>query len=136
MNLQRLSRYTDHSQLALRCLTGAFLMHETWDNIVSGARMAEFAQFLAKFGFPVPALMAPLSVAVQFLCGLLLVLGWQTRWAGLLVAANFTVGVAMVHWNESFRGWWPAIVLVFIGLHFATHGAGRFSLDQRTSRKR
>jgi uncharacterized membrane protein YphA (DoxX/SURF4 family) len=35
----------------------------------------------------------------------------------------------MVHFAEPYRGWWPAIVLVFIGLHFATHGAGRWSVD-------
>ena len=129
MPLDGLDRWRDLSQLALRLLTGAFLIHETLDNVISPARMAEFAAYLAHFGFPAPALMAPLSVAVQFACGALLALGLLTRWAGLLIAANFVVGVVMVHWAESFRGWWPAIVLVFIGLHFATHGAGRISLD-------
>ena len=52
-----------------------------------------------------------------------------TRWAGLAVAATFVVAVAMVHFAEPYRGWWPAIVLVFIGAHFATHGAGRWSVD-------
>jgi putative oxidoreductase len=128
-------RWGDHSQLFLRLLTGSFLVHETWDNVISPARMAEFAEYLAHFGFPWPNLLAPFSVGVQFVCGLLLILGWQTRWAGLLIAANFVVGVVMVHWNEPFRGWWPAIVLVAIGAHFATHGAGRFSLDHwRTGR--
>ena len=127
--LASLSRWSDLTLFGLRALTGAFLMHETWDNVTSRARMNEFVQFLDQFGFPVPWLLAPLSVAVQFECGALLVLGLLTRVAGLLVAANFVVAVAMVHFNQPFRDWWPAIVLVFLGLHFAAAGSGTFGLD-------
>ena len=115
---------------SLRVLTVAFLVHGTWDNVTSVARMDEFAAFLTQFGFPAPAMLAPLSVWVQFLCGVALVLGLLTRWAGVLVAINFVVAVVMVHWAEDFRGWWPAIVLVFLGLHFAAAGGGRYALDQ------
>ena len=129
VNLQPLARFADVTLLGLRVLTGAFLMHQTWDNVSSRARMDEFVSFLAQHDFPVPWLMAPLSVAVQFIGGALLIAGLLTRWAGLLIAANFVVAVAMVHWNEDFRGWWPAIVLVALGLHFAAAGSGRFGLD-------
>ena len=127
--LPSLARWSDVTLLGLRSLTGAFLMHETWDNVSSRARMGEFVQFLEQFGFPVPWLLAPLSVAVQFACGALLIAGLLTRVAGLLVAANFVVAVAMVHFNQPFRDWWPAIVLVFLGLHFAAAGSGKFGLD-------
>lgn len=134
--LGHLSRWSDLTLFGLRALTGAFLMHETWDNVRSSARMNEFVQFLDQFGFPLPWLLAPFSVAVQFGCGALLVLGLLTRWAGLLIAANFAVAVAMVHWNEPFRGWWPAIVLVFLGLHFAASGSGKFGVDRFFGRGR
>jgi putative oxidoreductase len=127
--LPTLSRWSDLTLLGLRALTGGFLMHETWDNVSSRARMGEFVQFLDQFGFPVPWLLAPLSVAVQFGCGALLIAGLLTRLAGLLIAANFVVAVAMVHFNQPFRDWWPAIVLVFLGLHFAAAGSGKFGLD-------
>jgi putative oxidoreductase len=134
--LNGLSRWSDLTLFALRALTGAFLIHETWDNVSSAARMAEFVKFLDQFGFPAPALMAPLSVAVQFGCGILLILGLFTRISGLLIAANFVVAVVMVHWAEPFRGWWPAIVLVFLGLHFAAAGSGKFGLDAMLGSKR
>ena len=127
--LPTLSRWSDLTLFGLRALTGGFLMHQTWDNVTSRARMGEFVEFLAQNGFPLPWLLAPLSVAVQFGCGALLILGLLTRVAGLLVAANFVVAVAMVHFAEPFRGWWPALVLVFLGLHFAATGSGKFGLD-------
>jgi putative oxidoreductase len=128
--LNGLARFAELTLLMLRLVTGAFLVHETWDNVTSAARMKEFAGFLGQFDFPLPHLMAPLSVAVQFGCGILLVLGLATRLAGLLVAANFAIAVYMVHWAEPPRGWWPALVLVFLGLHFAAAGSGRFGLDR------
>ena len=80
-----------------------------------------------------PDLMAPLSVWAQFFCGLAFLFGALTRWAGLICAFNFVVACVMVHWHQDFRGWWPAAVLVVIGLVMATHGAGRFSIDERVS---
>lgn len=128
--LNELARFGDFTVLLLRLVTGAFLIHETWDNVTSAARMKEFAGFLGQFGFPLPHLMAPLSVAVQFGCGVLLILGLATRTAGLLIAANFAIAVYMVHWAEPPRGWWPASILVFLGLHFAAAGAGKFGADR------
>jgi len=134
--LPALSRWSDLTLFGLRAITGAFLMHETWDNVTSKARMGEFVQFLDQFGFPVPWLLAPLSVAVQFGCGALLIAGLLTRVAGLLVAANFVVAVLMVHFAEPFRGWWPALILVFLGLHFAAAGSGKFGLDALFGKRR
>lgn len=134
--LSGLARFADLTLLLLRLVTGAFLMHETWDNLVSSARMREFAEFLDQFGFSLPYLMAPLSVAVQFVGGALLAVGFATRAAGLLVAVNFAIAIYMVHWNEPFRAWWPALILVFLGLHFAAAGSGRLGLDGLSGKRR
>ena len=130
VHLNFLKQYGDLSLLSLRILIGAFLIYGTQDNILSDAPMQEFVQFLAKRGFVWPELMAPLSVYAQFICGVLLVICLLTRWAGLLMTVNFIVAVVMVHLLQDFRGWWPAIVLVFINLHFALYGAGRYSVDE------
>ena len=127
--LTPLAAIADLALLALRLLVGAFLTHGTLDNIESEARMKEFVEFLRANGFAYPEVMAPLSVHAQFICGALFALGLFTRWAGLIMAFNFVVAVYMVHWTQDFRGWWPAIALVFISFVFATHGPGRYSLD-------
>ena len=133
--LPDLTRFGDGALLALRLMVGAFLIYGVWDNIVSAERMAEFVGFLAKFGFPAPELMAPLSVWAQFLCGVAFILGLLTRWAGLICAFNFVVAIAMVDHHGGIRGSFPAACLVFIGLYLATHGPGWFSLDARLGRE-
>lgn len=121
----------DLAFLALRLLTGAFLIHGVWDNIESAKRMEEFVGFLRANKFIYPELMAPLSVWAQFFCGLAFLAGALTRWAGVICAFNFVVACVMVHWHQDLRGWWPAAVLVAIGVLMATHGGGRFSVDER-----
>jgi uncharacterized membrane protein YphA (DoxX/SURF4 family) len=129
--LPNLARFGDLGLLALRTVTGAFLIYQSQDNVFSAARMEEFVRFLEQFGFPMPALMAPLCVWAQFLCGIAFILGLLTRWAGLITAFVFIVAVWMVHWPQDFPGWWPALILVFLGILFATLGPGRYALDQR-----
>jgi putative oxidoreductase len=132
--LRPLAAFGDLALLTARLLTGSFLIHGVLDNILSRARMAEFSDFLAANGFAAPDIMAPLSVWAQFAIGIALILGLLTRWAGLLLAFNFTVGVVMVHLAQGFREIWPAAVLIALGLLFATLGAGRIALDRLLER--
>lgn len=134
--LQPLARGADAALLALRLVVGAFLIYGVWDNIVSAERMAEFEGFLAKAGFPLPGLMAPLSVWAQLLCGVAFVLGLGTRWAGLICAFNFVVAIVMVDQHQGIRASFPAACLVMIGLYLATYGPGAFALDRLVGQPR
>lgn len=133
--LRPLGFHPDIGLLALRLLVGSFLMWETLDNVLSAERMAEFVGFVGHHGFIMPELMAPLSVYAQFICGALILVGALTRLASLVMVFNFVVALAMVHWGGDFRNWWPALVLVFIPLHFVLAGPGRWSVDHWLERQ-
>ena len=133
--LEPLARFGDLGLLLLRWVTGAFLVYQSHDNIFSAARMDEFVRFLDQFHFPRPELMAPLCVWAQFLCGIAFILGLATRWAGLVTTFVFIVAVWMVHWPQDFPGWWPALILVFLGILFATLGGGRYAVDEWIKRR-
>lgn len=134
--LSPLARFGDLGLLLLRWVTGAFLVWQSHDNILSAERMEEFEGFLAQFGFIAPEVMAPLCVWAQFLCGIAFLLGLLTRWAGLVTAFVFVVAVGTVHWPQDFPGWWPALILVFLGILFATLGPGRYAVDETIARRR
>jgi putative oxidoreductase len=122
-------RFADVGLLLLRCATGVFLIYQSHDNVLSAERMDEFVKFLTQFGFPAPELMAPLSVYFQFAAGVGFILGLFTRWLGLITAFQFVVAVWMVHSPDPFPTWWPALVLIFLGLYFGLRGSGRYGLD-------
>ena len=123
------ARFADIGLLLLRIATGAFLIYQSHDNIFSPARMEEFVKFLRHFHFVYPELLAPLSVYAQFAAGIGFILGLFTRWFGLITCFNFIVAVWMVHMRDPFPTWWPALVLVFLGLYFGLRGSGRYGLD-------
>lgn len=125
----------DVALLAARVAVGGFLIWGVWDNVVSAARMAEFVRFLEIHGFPAPAVAARVSVWAQLLCGIGFVLGFATRWLGLVCAVNFAVAVAMVDAKLGIRGAFPATCLILFGMVFATIGAGRWSVDAMLMRK-
>lgn len=135
VTLPFLSRGSDAALLVMRLMVGSFLIFGVWDNIASAERMTEFELFLAKFGFPLAKLMAPLSVWAQFACGLAFILGFATRWAGLICAFNFVVAIAMVDHHQGIRGSFPSASLVVMGLLLATAGPGRYALDAWLARR-
>ena len=128
-------RHADIGLLLLRIATGVFLIYQSHDNVFSAARMDEFVKFLTQFGFPAPELMAPISVYAQFLGGIAFILGLLTRWFGLITYVQFIVAVWMVHSPDPFPTWWPALVLIFLGLYFGLRGAGRYSIDALLERR-
>lgn len=122
---------SDLALLAARLVVGAFLIWGVWDNVVSAARMAEFAGFLRAHGFPMPDAMARLSVYAQLAVGICFVLGIAMRFAGIVCAINFIVALVMVDLALGVRGAFPAGALVLFGMIFATIGGGRYALDGR-----
>jgi putative oxidoreductase len=133
--LPGLARFGDVGLLLLRCVTGAFLIWQSHDNAFSAERMQEFVKFMTQFGFVAPELMAPLSVYWQFAAGIGFILGLFTRWLGLITCFNFFVACWMVHWAQDFPGWWPALILVFLGLYFGLRGSGRYGIDHLLERR-
>ena len=127
--LTDLRGFADLGLVLLRCVTGAFLIYQSHDNVFSAARMDEFEAFMVQFNFAYPELMAPLSVYAQFIAGIGFILGLFTRWLGLITMVNFIVAVLMVHWGQGFPDVWPALILVLLGLYFGLRGSGRFGLD-------
>ena len=127
--LSSAQRFADSALLLMRVFVGLFLIWGVWDNITEPARMQEFVEFLRKFKFARPGLLAPVSVYVQLAIGLGFILGLFTRWAGILCVINFLVAIVMVDRFGGMRGVFPSGCLVAIGLYLATHGAGRFSFD-------
>jgi putative oxidoreductase len=129
-------RYEDAALFALRAATGLFLLYQSHDNVLSAVRMDEFIGFMAQFGFWRPEILAPFAIFWQVAAGIGFILGLFVRPLGLITAIQFTVAVWMVHWNQAYDGWWPAAVLVFLGLYFFARGGGRYALDSRITSRR
>jgi len=88
----------------------------------------------------IPAPLAVLAIAAEFLGGLGLILGFLTRIAAFGIAVNMLVAVAMVHssfgffmnWNgtQKGEGFEFHLLVLAITVFLMIRGAGAFSLDR------
>lgn len=133
--LAPLDRHRDLGPLALRLFAGTFLVYMSQDNVLDAARMREFEGFLSRFGFPFPALAAPVSVYAQFAAGVLFLLGLFVRPAAAVMIVNFVVALAMVHTRAPFREALDPSAMLAVAVSLLVTGAGALSIDGRLARR-
>ncbi len=101
---------------------------------------AGVAGYIASKGVPLPEVCAALAIAAELGLGLLILLGWQTRWAALGMAI-FTVVITFIFHNfwavpaeqvmAQQQGFFKNIAVVGGLLALTAWGAGGWSLDAR-----
>lgn len=127
----------DTLALVGRILLAWLFVPAGWGKI---AGFAGTAGYIASKGLPMPEVLAAAAIVIELGFGLLLLVGWQTRWAALGLA----IFVAVI--TPIFHGYWAMpeaqqmmqkqafgknIAIVGGFLAYAAFGAGRFSLDGR-----
>lgn len=136
LSLAFFDRYREYGPVFVRLIVGSFLVWGTQDNVFSRARMLEFEEFLRAHGTPFPPAAAYVSAYAQFVCGLLYGAGAFTRHAAVVMIINFVAAILIAHVGDTFRGMFPALVMLFTSCFFLLHGAGRLSVDDALARRR
>ncbi|MCI0415347.1 DoxX family protein [bacterium] len=131
-----MQKFQGYGLLLLRLLIAARLIYGVQDNIFSWERMVEFEHFLAKHGVPYPVLGAVVSVYVQFICGVLVLLGAFIRWASIPLIINFIAALFIAHRGDTLVGMFQALTILITGFVFLFEGAGKLSIDERLSKRR
>lgn len=86
---------TDIVLLIVRVILGViFIAHGYPKLFVFG--IPGFTQFLSQLGVPLPGFFAVVVSLVEFVGGIVLILGIFSRWAGLLLAINMIVATLLV----------------------------------------
>ena len=117
----------------LRVFIGIRLIYGVIDNIIAWERMMEFSSFLESFNFPFPVISAITSVYLQFIGGILILIGYKIRLASIVLAFNFLIAIIFVHIkaNDSIEAMTPAMAMLFGCLTLIFTGAGKISIDSK-----
>ncbi len=85
----------------------------------------------------VPGALLPLVILLEAVGGLVIIAGWQTKWASLGLAAFSVIAAAIFHNNFSDQTqmimFMKNIAIAGGLVLLAIHGAGAYSLDNRRS---
>ncbi|HEX7119899.1 MAG TPA: DoxX family protein [Longimicrobiales bacterium] len=121
----------------LRAVLGLIFLVHGWDKLFGEAGVAGFAQNLASLGFPAPDVLAWAATLVEFLGGLLLIVGWLTRWTAAVIFVEILIATFVSHVQHGFfvyrpEGEWgyEYNLLLLAGLAtLVLAGSGKLALD-------
>jgi putative oxidoreductase len=132
------SALRDSVALIARVLLVALFIQSGYAKI---AGFAGTASYIAAHGLPLPGLGAAIAIAVELGAGLLVLIGWQARWAGLIVAIFTVVAGILFHayWADAdpavrmgnYVNFWKNISIAGGFLMVFAFGPGRYSVDRR-----
>src|SRR5262245_7747084 len=119
--------------LAGRLLLAAIFLHEAYSKLTSYAGAVAYMR-----AFNVPAELLPLAIAVELGCGLLILLGYQTRIAALLLAGFCVAAAVLFHTKLGDRNqllhFEKDLAIAGGLLVLFAHGGGAWALDALTKR--
>lgn len=115
-----------YTHAALRIMSGLLFLEHGTAKLFSIPNMDEMLKSM-------PSAMLIGTGLGDFLGGLLIVLGFRTRWVAFVLSGYMAVAYFIVHLPMSFypilNFGEPALLYAFIFLWLATAGAGPFSID-------
>lgn len=141
MSLKKLMSTNDSwGLLGLRVATGViFIAHGLPKfGIGGGDGLSGLAGWLGSMGVPLPMLSAILVASSEAIGGVMLIIGFMTRFAAATQVIAMLVAVFMVHWSNGLTGdggyqW--ALLMGAAAFALMMDGAGRFSIDRMMSQK-
>ncbi len=138
--LRNIDNYLDsHKSIGifiLRLFIGIRLIYGVQDNIFSWEQMLEFTKFLEINGLPFPVLSAVVSVYLQFICAILLIVGYKTRFAAFLLVLNFIVAIGVhINFKDSIEGMTPALAIFFGCITILFTNAGKIAYSSIRKRQ-
>ena len=98
--------------------------------------LGKFMQSVARHGFPVPEVMAPLAMLSELVGGIFLALGLYTRPASAFVIFTMLGAAFVVHGGDPFSKKETALAYALVAFVLIVTGPGRYSLDARLERRR
>ncbi len=119
-----LSHFSDFAYAALRFMSGwMFAFHGAQKLFLS----AERPPLLSQIG---------LGGVIELVCGLLIAVGFKTRWAAFLASGTMAVAYTQFHWKLKLNSFFfpavnkgeLAVVYCFLFLYIACQGSGKFAL--------
>jgi putative oxidoreductase len=111
------------------------MIYHGWE-VFDEEKMNGYGKWMTDLKFPAPLFMAYLGKGSELVCGVLILIGWLTRPAAIILAITmFAVAFGMGH-GRIFTDDQHPFLFVVLSLVFVFTGAGKYSIDYYMDRRR
>jgi len=125
--MDRLATFSDHAYALLRVLAGFMFSFHGVQKIFGVLTEGETEVFSQLW----------IGGLIELVCGILILIGFQTRWAAFLASGTMAVAYFQFHWKFQFNEvFFPgvnhgelAVLYCFVFLYIATRGGVKWCLD-------
>ena len=120
-------------KLLLRLGFGGMMLTHGWPKLAKVIETGKFA-----FGDPIglgPTLSLILTIFAEFLCSILLIIGFKTKLAAIPLAFTMLVAALIAHGDDPFARKEKALLYLVGYIVIALLGPGQYSLDANMRRK-
>lgn len=128
-----LDSWRDYAPLVLRVVTGVIFAAHGLQKL-NDFGVAGVTGMLTGMGFPAPALMAVLLIAAELVGGIMLIVGFLTRWAAKSLVIVSVIALVVVHLPNGFfmstGGYEYILMLLAACVSLVLSGGGKWSLDR------
>jgi len=130
-----LQQFPEAAALAGRLLLSALFLHEAYAKLTAYSAAVAYSE-----AFGVPGALLPLAIVAEIGCGTLILIGFYTRAAALILAAFCVAAAVLFHNKFGVRNellhFEKDLAIAGGFLVLFAHGAGRWSLDSFLRRAR
>lgn len=122
----------------LRVMVGVVFVVHGWQKVFVFGFHGVTAMF-GHMGVPAPAIAAPMIALIELIGGAALILGFGTRVASLLLAADMAGAILFVHFKNGFfgpKGFEYPLTLLAACLCLALAGGGASSMEGMVGRRK
>jgi putative oxidoreductase len=135
LSLSPLSRLASLAPLAVRVIAGIIMLAHGWQKLTEMGPGNIGGQMLAGLGVPLPVFTGYVVTLVELIGGILLIVGFLSRLAALLLTIDLVIAILLVKVNVGFLSGSSgtgaeldlALIAGFLVILFA--GPGRLSVD-------
>ena len=126
--MKQLEKYADYAYALMRIMAGAMFSFHGFQKILG---------ILSDFQPPVGSQLW-FGGMIELICGLLVLVGFQTRWAAFLASGEMAVAYFQFHWKfQMGPAFFPtvnkgelAVLYCFVFLFIASRGGVKWSVDK------
>jgi putative oxidoreductase len=129
---RKLAAYNDIALLIGRILIGVLFLVAAYGKFKG---LAGTTGYFTRLGVPAPSIVAPLVAAFELVTGVLLVVGFKTRWAALAIGVFVLIAALLAHTNladqNQLNHFLKNIAIAGGCLALFVSGAGIYSVDAK-----